>query len=1299
MTVNITINLPCATGGYPSQSINAIYVNGTSESTSSYTSILPYNSEFYVQIISSTGVTNNSNPFSGIEYLSYSSPTVISQTQNSCGCNTQGVCQADDVIVVGSFTVVYDLYSTISGSTSFEYGNTSTYTCTPEQGTGNYTYQWYVNGSEVAGATSQSFVWNPPASAVDQTSTIYCMVSDGYVSNIQSNTLSVYVTDDLTGSISPSGNQSYPVSSTSTQNITVTANAGTGSSYSTKIYYLDNGTTPCPNPPANNSAIPSTWTEEASSSTATTSYTFSQDNTAGDYYCFYGVASDSSGYVAFSPVLNILLTDTFTATLNVSQGDISVGQEVQLVVSVSGGSGNFVYSWYQDSSLVSEGIGASFVFQPSTSGTYSFYVSVYDKTGGTISQSNTVTVTVFDALAVGITPSRSTILNTNNSLNEITITLINPTTSSITTETGFNINWSLYPQLNSSVSNVRFYDLSLNEITAWLESYNGTYPNQSTQSQVNILPTQPIPPNNGTYSFIMQILPSTTSYGTHWGTSGTSASQVLDASFSGGYTIPIEVLTAGGSGDFQYQWFDGSTGLSQCLNKSVCNYSSSSSGTHFVYAVVTDTTTENTVTTTISEVNVEGSFSVSINPSEIGVVVGSSVNIGVTIAGGSSSNFTYSWFYNTTNSNSGGTQLSVLTPSYSFTVQRVGTFYYYCVVTNIASGVSSVTGVTTVNVYTETTDLLTVSNSSIMLGNSTTLTLSVTGGSSDLTYTWYEIEPDGTEITLPSTITETYTFTPEETGSFTFFVETTDTNSGEIQYSNNVTVEVYQMLVSISESATSLVSGTSINLFAVVSGGVLPYSYDWSVSGTEIGSRSSIQISPTTTTTYTLTVTDGNSFALSDSVTITVYPFSASVTASNTILLNTVTSQTATLSLTFDPNTTPTSYQWYMNGSAISGATSSTYTFSGKGTAVGNYSFYCLVNGSVQSDSIVVQVISQLNFGEYLNINDVPVITSTNGSVPIAKPSTQFNVYVGGVQMFAYNIKMQKTINSAGSLVFTIPKNQFGLVSVGDTVLMYYRNKVVFTGNIQIITKYSTAEYNITAYDGMWYLAGIVDTTVTDTVSGLVIKYGNQTPMNTQYITQDQIPTQVTCNFEGKSVLQRLLELVAGFGYYLVCDELNNLRLVSYQNSVDIQLTENKQVLVYAKAFDVLRQYGSVQVTATIGGQSYSVFSGSGTPVHQIGQSGWLSLPSYGVLESFAQTLGSTYLQGNWDIQLIGYTYYPIYNTNTLSEIETYQVSFADGTVLNNLIETGISIQNNGVNMILMTYSDVILQLLTSLVG
>lgn len=301
--------------------------------------------------------------------------------------------------------------------------------------------------------------------------------------------------------------------------------------------------------------------------------------------------------------------------------------------------------------------------------------------------------------------------------------------------------------------------------------------------------------------------------------------------------------------------------------------------------------------------------------------------------------------------------------------------------------------------------------------------------------------------------------------------------------------------------------------------------------------------------------------------------------------------------------------------------------------------------------------------------------------------------------MFAYNIKMQKTINSAGSLVFTIPKNQFGLISVGDTVLMYYRNKVVFTGNIQIITKYSTAEYNITAYDGMWYLAGIVDTTVTDTVSGLVIKYGNQTPMNTQYITQDQIPTQVTCNFEGKSVLQRLLELVAGFGYYLVCDELNNLRLVSYQNSVDIQLTENKQVLVYAKAFDVLRQYGSVQVTATIGGQSYSVFSGSGTPVHQIGQSGWLSLPSYGVLESFAQTLGSTYLQGNWDIQLIGYTYYPIYNTNTLSEIETYQVSFADGTVLNNLIETGISIQNNGVNMILMTYSDVILQLLTSLVG
>lgn len=53
-------------------------------------------------------------------------------------------------------------------------------------------------------------------------------------------------------------------------------------------------------------------------------------------------------------------------------------------------------------------------------------------------------------------------------------------------------------------------------------------------------------------------------------------------------------------------------------------------------------------------------------------------------------------------------------------------------------------------------------------------------------------------------------------------------------------------------------------------------------------------------------------------------------------------------------NATPKTFQWYVNGEAIEGATSSTYTFTAQ--AEGTYEFKCVVDGKVESESKTITV-------------------------------------------------------------------------------------------------------------------------------------------------------------------------------------------------------------------------------------------------------------------------------------------------------------------------------------------------------
>ena len=1508
----------------PAFSLSSVFVNGTSEGTNAYTiSSNSGNISVYALLSSSAGDLET-NTQGSLEYLTWTALSFNQTNTSSAGCCNYDVKTKTCIdpctvytatMTVSGFTWIIALSVSVSGSSSADVGTAYTYTVSTANGSTISGYQWYINGSAVSGATSTSYTYTPTTLS---NYTVYCDVTDQYMT-AQSNTISVTVSDTLSASISPNGNQSYPVSSTSTIAVTGNLSGGSGSGYVSNIYMINNGSSSCPAPPANGSAVPSTWGSPVATANATSVfYSYSQNQTA-DYYCLYCEGTDSSGYTAFaSPGLYIELTDNLTASANVSNSDVNIGQFTNFTVSVTNGSGNYTYIWYINGTAYSSGNSSSIQFYPQTTGTYSAYCSVHDVTGGSTVSSNTVTATVNDPLAVNITPQSGSIVVEGGVLSTVTLTFTNPSTAVIPSGSQIfgNINWSLYYNfLANDCGNVRFFDVNGNQVYAWMESYNsGSLSNikASTSSVVWFLTTESIAPNFGTYSVLMQIYPSGGSInnefdGNYWGLAGnqsatygqydnganvfpqlytnfsgtslpsspaftnynnggtvtvnngitidltstgnynayvfdtaidapifietctlvdTAASGAVqgvgiylansdssggyafgagwgfgsgtisagyanienpgsysgnsilglawvangnevindnytyystnnssetfaspyyasfgagyastaskstyywvrirnyvaqnpDLSFSGGYQIVLTGEVAGGSGSFSYSWYSGNESISSmCGNSPTCVYSSDSGGLQFVYFTVLDKTTTQLVTSPISAINVVGGLSLGISPSILYVTTGETFQISVLSSNSDTNSLYYSWYSNTSNSNSGGTPLQIYTPTLSEVLIATGTMYYYCEVTDLLSGVSSVSPTATVNIYLPQSSSLTSSETTLLEGNTAVLTLIVSNGSSTFTYSWYVVDPAGTESAISGNPTTSYSFSPSTsaaTGIYTFFVAVTDSVTGLVKYSNNVYIDVYSFSASITASSNPITAGTTINLYSSVLGGTFPLSYDWTVSGNSnsIGSNASVSVAPTSTTTYNLTVTDSSNYTATSSITISVNAFIATALTSAISLVNTVTSQTATLSLELNPSTaSPTSYQWYMNNSAISGATSSTYSFQPKtnGIAAGSYSFYCLLNGSIVSSSVAVKVVSVYSVVDTIPVLDNNFQSTVNTSPPQVIASTKFNVFVDGNPVSAFSIQSEKTINSAGSCSFNVPKSNLSLISIGNTATLYYRNQIVFTGKIYSITKYSTGIYTVQVYDGLWDFAGVTDHVATGTLTDLISNYAAQTSLGTTHIQTDgaNLTQTMTIDFQGQSVMQIIIQLLASFGYYLVCDEFNSLRILNYTGTPQIYITENTDFVVYSKAFDVLQQYGSVELIANVpdlSSETFIAYSGSGTPVRQVGvtSSGyvWLALPqNTPIMDQMSSVLGQTYLQGNWNNQLITYKYYSQASFTPLGELQSFNVTFADGTVLNNLIPTDVQIQSNGIQLTLSTYSGIVLQLLNTI--
>ncbi len=164
--------------------------------------------------------------------------------------------------------------------------------------------------------------------------------------------------------------------------------------------------------------------------------------------------------------------------------------------------------------------------------------------------------------------------------------------------------------------------------------------------------------------------------------------------------------------------------------------------------------------------------------------------------------------------------------------------------------------------------------SSSGFGETEDYNVTITGGSSGITYTWTPSDFLGstnTSVVTASSVTATTVYSVTATSGAGCAV------SGTV----SVTVDPLSTLTLTAAPSNTICVGASVTISSSIMGGGAPYSYTWSPGGQ---STANITVSPTVTTTYTLDVADNCGATASNMITITVNNLpTVSVVASGTL--------------------------------------------------------------------------------------------------------------------------------------------------------------------------------------------------------------------------------------------------------------------------------------------------------------------------------------------------------------------------------------------------------------------------------
>lgn len=461
----------------------------------------------------------------------------------------------------------------------------------------------------------------------------------------------------------------------------------------------------------------------------------------------------------------------------------------------------------------------------------------------------------------------------------------------------------------------------------------------------------------------------------------TVVSGPISTNLAVGGTIDLSVYATGNL--LSYTWYKNYTNV---LGNTTSNL------------VITSATTADTATYTVLVTNIAGGYAytsavvyvvaspvITNSPATTNIAEGDDITFTVGVQNAATSLLSYQWYYTNataTNAISGGTNSS-LDMQWVPTNSSGG---YYAIVTNLAGKATSAVAVLTV----ETSPTITLQPLATNVGVGTNVTLSVEAAGGLLRYAWYKNSTNlvGTGTNLTGADTSTLLITGPTTNDTGIYAVVITNDVGAVT-SSNVVVNVVKppaITTDLPSASTYVADGDACNLsIAMTDAATSLLNYQWYYN-------TNVLIDGETSTNLQFVV--GKSDAGKYIVVITNVA-GAITSAEATLVIETavsITNQPVGASVGVGENVTNwvgaagdnLSYQWYKDGSAVSGATTySNYLGNIQIADMGNY--YVVVTNEVStniSDTVKVRVVQVPTISVNLTLTNY-VITGHDYSATI----------------------------------------------------------------------------------------------------------------------------------------------------------------------------------------------------------------------------------------------------------------------------------------------------------------------------
>jgi gliding motility-associated-like protein len=377
---------------------------------------------------------------------------------------------------------------------------------------------------------------------------------------------------------------------------------------------------------------------------------------------------------------------------------------------------------------------------------------------------------------------------------------------------------------------------------------------------------------------------------------------------------PLSVAFVDGTGTVSYQWYSntvnsntGGTAIAGATNADYTPPVYTTAGTFYYYVEIAFTGNGcSDVVSDVSEIIVVDPPMIDVQPIASQELCQNTIPQDLTVqASGGIGTFNYQWFSNTTNSTTGGTAIAGETNA-SFTppTDVVGTFYYYCVVSQAASASCTATSTVSEVIINLGPQIDTQPQSQELCTADTvnTLTVSFSNGVGTPTYQWYSNTVDDTTTGTPIAGATTASYTPNISvqGTTYYYCIITFSLGGCSEIVSATAEIIVNETPVISNFTETICSGNSFTITPDTSNGdVVPTNttYTWtaptiapagSITGASAEATPQTNISQTLTNsttapaivTYTVTPTAGICVGTPFTVEITVNP---AISANSTI--------------------------------------------------------------------------------------------------------------------------------------------------------------------------------------------------------------------------------------------------------------------------------------------------------------------------------------------------------------------------------------------------------------------------------